>query len=265
MQSYNFSEAQRIFGRTITKGTQEKYFLDDYYYKVDTIFDEGATEYLVTLLLQHTALNPKSYVTYEPCIINNQPGCKSKSFLLNPDESFVTMNSLYEKQTGNTDLANHLMSLSTAETRLNYLLELVSTFNIDVSQFRQYLNTLMQLDMLILNPDRHVHNYGVIYNEKLHIYRVAPIFDNGQALSVEPNIRPVACTLSGSFEDQVVAFGYPIQPCFYINYVTLDKALAKFKNEFPHSKKLIILKDNLVKYKSLFNLATNATSVFSNQ
>ncbi len=260
MKSFTFTNDQRIFGKTITKGTQEKYYSDGYFYKIDTTFNEGLTEYLVTLLLKHTTLNSNSYMEYELCLINNKFGCRSKSFLKDVDEEFVTINSLYTKATGYTNLADYLMGLSTAEARLKYLLDLITIFNISKQEFRYYLNTLLQLDMLILNTDRHVHNYGVIYNRSTRKYRIPPIFDNGQSLNIEGNVQPISCTLSGSFEAQVVAFGYPIQPCFHINYISLKKDLESFKMELPNLNKVEILIKNLEKYKDIFDINNESSN-----
>lgn len=260
MNTYNLPDNKRIFSKTITKGTQEKYFVDGYFYKVDTTINEGITEYLVTMLLQNSTLDPNTFVSYEPCIINNKFGCRSKSFLQSASEEFVTINSLYKILTGNTDLSDYLMRFPSAKDRLNYLLDLVNVFNIDTSAFKLYLNTLVQLDMLILNTDRHVHNYGFIYNNKTNTYRTAPIFDNGRSLEVNIDSKPIACTLSGSFEDQVITFSYPVKPCFKINYIQLKRQLGLMSEDI-YEKKIALLWDNLEKYRDIFEY-TNSTSFF---
>ena len=250
MNTYNLSDTERTFSKVITKGTQEKYFAGDYFYKVDTT-NEGITEYLVTLLLQNSTLDPSVFVSYEPCVINNKSGCRSRSFLQNASEEFVTINYLYKTLTGNTDLSDYLMRFPSAKDRADYLLDMVSAFGIDVSAFKLYLNTLVQLDMLILNTDRHTHNYGFIYNNDTGTYRTAPIFDNGRSLEVNTCSKPVACTLSGSFEEQTVAFGYPVKPCFRINYTRLKKQLALLPKDL-YGKKIALLLENLVKYRDIF-------------
>ena len=82
----------------------------------------------------------------------------------------------------------------------------------------------------------------MVYNTVLNIFRFAPIFDNGLSLGVGSGNS--ARTISGSFEQQVVACGYPIVSTFKIDYD------AVYKNAELCSS--LVLCENLEKYKSIF-------------
>ena len=47
--------------------------------------------------------------------------------------------------------------------------------------FGKYLCTLLTIDALFLNEDRHMHNIGVLL-DPLGIYHYCPVFDNGCSL-----------------------------------------------------------------------------------
>ena len=130
------------------------------------------------------------------------------------------------------------------------------THGVDRSIYSSYLKVLMQLDMLILNTDRHTHNYGLIYNKVINRFRVPPIFDNGLSLNTNRINSAISCTLSGSFEEQVIAFGYPIEVCFKIDYKTLFRDLSRIERYYGNHYEIDILRNNLNKYKSLFELST---------
>ena len=84
-----------------------------------------------------------------------------------------------------SELSDYLQGLSSPKDRIEYIEGLVSHYNIPVKPFRQYLNILVQLDLLVLNTDRHMNNIGVIYNSVTNTFRFAPIYDNGQSLRTD--------------------------------------------------------------------------------
>lgn len=256
MKDYKLDSKYRYFSRSITKGTQEKYKKGDYFYKINKAGNEGFTEYLVTRLLKHSTLPDYCFVDYEYCKINCKLGCRSKSFLQSSNEEFVSMNFLYEKLSGNDNLSDYLSYLRNANDRLNFILSIVEKYGVDKSIYSSYLKALMQLDMLILNTDRHTHNYGLIYNKVINRFRVPPIFDNGLSLNTNRVNSAISCTLSGSFEEQVIAFGYPIETCFKIDYKSLLRDLNRIERYYGNHYEIDVLRSNLNEYKSLFELST---------
>ena len=52
MRKYILDKKYRIYSKSITKGTQEKYLRNNYYYKVNKLGNEGLVEYLVSEILK---------------------------------------------------------------------------------------------------------------------------------------------------------------------------------------------------------------------
>lgn len=112
-------------------------------------------------------------------------------------------------------------------------------------------NYAIYLDMLILNTDRHTRNYGVLLSSGR--YSFAPIFDNGLSLSTVLE-RVCSATISGSFEEQVVATGYPLNSPFGINYKTLSTELSMLSPSIKQSYEYKVLCNQLNKYRSVFSM-----------
>lgn len=92
MKEYKLSD--KYIAKTVIKGTQVKYYKQGYYYKLGR--HEAICEDLATKVLSHSTLDSNSYVSYEKCIVNGNMACRSYTFL-DEGETFLTINSLYEK------------------------------------------------------------------------------------------------------------------------------------------------------------------------
>lgn len=254
MNEYNLDEKYRFYSRSVTKGTQKKYKKDDFYYKLNKLGNEGFTEYLVSRLLKHSTLPDYAFVDYEYCKINGSLGCRSKSFLSTPNEEFISINSLYYRLTGKDNLSDYLAFLGNAKDRLNYILSIVEAFGFSKKMYYEYLNILVQLDLLIRNNDRHVHNYGLIYNSVINRFRIPPIFDNGLSLNTDNSNNTTSCTISGSFIDQVTTFSFPIEPCFKLDYAKISKDFKRIENLYGQHKEIDFLRNNLAEYENIFSI-----------
>ncbi len=233
-----------------SKGTQDKYYSDGYWYKINSKGYEGLSEYLVSKLLSCTDID--NYVEYEKCTINGRNGCRSKNFL-GPDESFMSFQRLFDIYHGG-NLSEVIIPLNDVSERVSFVKDFIyDSVGFDVSD---YLSKILTLDMVTLNTDRHFNNLGIIINSKTGKCKEAPIFDNGAALmsnfsqfepdlSLEENLnRAYAMPFSSNFELQVMECGVGIT----INYEKLDRIL---KSE-PDSRALDVLKYQTNRYKSLF-------------
>lgn len=200
MKNYVVEEEYRFSSTSTSDGTQEKYCKNNYFYKLNKAGNEGFTEFLISEVLKRSNCHSEDFVSYEYCKINSSLGCRSYSFL--PDGlEFVTMNKLYSTLTGDPDLGVKLLTLGDAKERLDFILSIVREFGISAEDFKRYLERILQLDLLILNTDRHVHNYGVLYNPSDNQFGIAPIFDNGRSLDTDHSGKIASKTLSGSFTD----------------------------------------------------------------
>ena len=186
-------------------GTQEKFFMDNKWYKVDRYGGEGIAEELASILLENSNLPENSYVKYKRVLINNSEGCVSDNFL-KKGESYITLYRLYSNIYGK-DMAA-VTSRMDYDDAIDYVLEFC--FKNTGLDIREYLANTFALDALILNEDRHFNNMGVIYDGTG--FRPAPIFDNGKSLfignegydpgkTIEENKRVAhAKAFSGSFD-----------------------------------------------------------------
>lgn len=252
MNDYKLSKKYLVSIKSLSKGTQEKYYKEGFYYKTNLSGNEGFTEYLCSRVLCNSTIRKNLFVKYEYCKINSILGCRSKSFL-GKDEEFITIENLYKRVTGKNSLSDYLSYLSNSTDRLGYILYLVSNF-VNVSHYKNYLGTLMQLDLLIQNTDRHTHNYGLIYNSSLNTFRIPPIFDNGKSLDTDRTGNKSSCTISGSFEEQVVTFGYPVKPYFKIDYSKLNQDLRRIEKTYGKDREIEILRERLNEYSYLFKI-----------
>ena len=66
------------------------------------------------------------------------------------------------------------------EDRAQFLVDQVIQMT-GLKDFGKYLCTLLTIDALFLNEDRHMHNIGVLL-DPLGIYHYCPVFDNGCSL-----------------------------------------------------------------------------------
>lgn len=249
MKEYLLDDRYIACAKTVSKGSSLKYYRDGYYYKVNSVGNEGFCEYLVSRVLSYSSIPNNLFVYYNYCRINGLLGCRSKSFL-DRDEDFITMEKVYQNL-GGSRLADQLMYLPNASERLDFILGLVGRY-VNVKHYRNYLGTLLQLDLLILNTDRHTSNYGIIFNASTGKCRIPPIFDNGMSLDTNRTGCKVSCTISGSFEDQVVTFGYPVKPYFTIDYKGLYEDLYRIQKTYGYHREIDILKSRLEQYSYLF-------------
>ena len=160
-------------------GVQPKYYdsSNNYWYKQNRYGYEDKSESLASLVLQFS--NITKYVIYEPCLIDDIPGCCSKNFLTS-GESFISFQRLYELAGSGCSLYDAIRSLDTCSERIDYVHDfLLDTIGFDCSE---YLSQVLSLDALILNTDRHFNNLGIIINNETGNCKAAPIFDNGAAL-----------------------------------------------------------------------------------
>lgn len=220
-----------------SKGTQDKYRKDEYWYKEDKLGCEGFVEYLVSQVLEHSSLHEAEYVKYEYGLINGKSGCRSVDFSKG-EFQFFSLERLHRSITG-IGLAEKTRLMDSPEMRKKYVLEFFMTYyGIDLTF---YLRRVISLDMLTLNEDRHFNNLGVLLNSSGYYFN-APIFDNGmcllngnvsigRGLSLEENTKRVTSKpFSGSPESQYRLFNNNSQLksrccAFVIDYIGLVNSL----------------------------------------
>lgn len=169
---------------TSSKGNQEKWLEDGYWYKLDQFGYEALAEVMTSKLLEFSNIEketPFTFVRYEMQIINlhgfERTACVSKNFL-KKNQSIITVNTLFKKHS-DISIKKKLAGLPSDKKRIEYLANTISEIT-GLKNFPKYLTLLFEIDSLILNDDRHLNNIAVIKNENGYDY--CPIFDNGAGL-----------------------------------------------------------------------------------
>ncbi|WP_407425219.1 hypothetical protein [Treponema sp.] len=158
-------------------GTQDKFFKNGLWFKLDRYGGEGIAECVASIILEECGLESSKFVKYTPCLINGRSGCYSKNFL-NEDEAFITLYRLYKNVTGR-DLAD-VCSKMDYDDAIEYVINFVKQQT--ALDIHEYLANTFALDKVILNDDRHFNNMGIVYNGV--DFKTAPIFDNGKSFLI---------------------------------------------------------------------------------
>ena len=177
LESFEIDEMYLVRTAGTSDGTQDKFFKDDMWFKLDRYGGEGIAETVASIILKHSGLDSDEFVEYHPCLINGKQGCYSKNFL-SKNDSFITLYRLYKNVTGK-DLAAVTARMD-FDDAIEYVLNFVKTqTNLDL---HKYIANNLALDRIILNDDRHFNNLGVLFNESEFL--PAPIFDNGKSFLI---------------------------------------------------------------------------------
>lgn len=123
------------------------------------------------------------------CLLSNKkPGSYSKSFL-GSNESFESFHNM-QKSCSNIYIYIYIyikkdfMLLEPAEIFKALCNQYKETCSLDAEA---YLSDMFLLDYLMGNEDRHLNNFGAVFDYSLKQYRFAPIFDNGLSLLEHSN------------------------------------------------------------------------------
>lgn len=180
MKTFIIDEQTEIVNGTSSKGCQNKWKIDNFYVKQDTLGYEGLVEYVSSFILTHTNLNS---VRYQLCNIRYENsddihlGCYSENFL-NTGENLITLRRLSEIYHFPFNKAYDRLS---SINKIKYVLDNVKNIT-RLSEFELYLSNLLYIDKVLLNEDRHFNNIAFIYSEANNEYSLVPIFDNGAGL-----------------------------------------------------------------------------------
>lgn len=139
-----------------SKGGQEKYFKDGIWYKKDSVGFESVAEVLSSRIVRMTNANlvPVDYdMVYIKSALGTRHGCKSTSFLSKFDIECTVARAL-EKELGTRYRSNRF---PVGEELLAEIIALFDGFK-EPQKLKDQLSCLLQLDRLVLNVDRHLHN-----------------------------------------------------------------------------------------------------------
>lgn len=189
MRKVNFTDCASFkkSGHT-SKGDQQKWLVDNVWYKADYMGYEGLSEVVVSHLLQKSSIK-YPFVVYDYVKIQNDDyllnGCCSQNFLTN-EWFLVPIEKLYRQYTGDS-IALKLVDFDDVRDRVKFLVDWVESVT-GLTDFGRYLTTILEIDAFFMNEDRHTNNLAVLYNKKENVYALCPIFDQGLALFSDTTI-----------------------------------------------------------------------------
>lgn len=148
-------------------GNQRKWRLGNKFIKLNLLGYENISEVLISRFLEYTDIPEESYVKYYSCRIYEDGiylgvGCYSYDFAEN--KSQFTLRSILE---------NNLMSTTSSYDNVRDLL-----LDLTGKDFKKYLDTLLCLDAITFNADRHFGN--IMFLEDKGNWE-GIIFDNGDS------------------------------------------------------------------------------------
>lgn len=167
--------------QSTSKGMQEKWERKGYWYKKDLIGQESIVENICSsFILACGVLDAVYYSIYD--LDHKRNGvCKSKSFLEIGDK-FITLDNLLQRLSSSDYNAfyKRIKKNGNILDKINVL----SSFYESLGLFNTTndLKLMVYIDALLLNPDRHSNNFGVIVNKYGNPIKVNPIFDMGYSL-----------------------------------------------------------------------------------
>lgn len=112
-------------------------------------------------------------VKYFPAYMNGEFVCYSRNFC-GPDEIFITYETWVQSENRKMEVAQ------TATDRYFSVLE--TYYELTGIDATTYIDTMLCLDYLICNCDRHFNNFGIVKNLITGEFRLPPVFDNGMCL-----------------------------------------------------------------------------------
>lgn len=209
---------------------------------------EALSEIVISRLLKKS--NIDNYVRYEPAFIHDNGktlvGCASNNFRLR-HEQIVSFERLHRAFRG-VGLASALAKFLSPVERVRYTADFVEEVT-GLHDVGAHLTTILELDAIFLNEDRHTNNLAVIRDDEQMVFRLCPIFDNGLALLSDTNDYPLdedvytsidkvhAKPFSDDFNEQLLAaeelYGSPLK--LHFTKKDVDLLLAELEELYPPS------------------------------
>ena len=209
MAKYIMTAKEAILTSGSSRGSQIKFFKDDYWYKIDETGPEGKAEELASKILSCSNLKQNEYITYESCTIDyngkTYDGCRSKN-CLSSGEQLLSFERLYNIKTGRS-LSEDIIPFTSPKERIEFVIHEISEFcDTDI---RDLISKNLTASMILMDTDRHLHNMALIANADLTEFRNAPIFDNGAAFLSNHTIYPPSITVDDIKNGSVTVAGKP--------------------------------------------------------
>lgn len=164
-----------------SKGCQDKYYSDGFWYKQDSVGYESIAEVLSSRVVRSTNAN-LIMTDYEPVMIRtkrkSELGCRSNSFLAECEIEYTLARALE----GMLQTRYHSQNFPQGITLLEQTISFFKGFE-NSQQLIDQLSCLLQLDRLLLNVDRHLNNIVLLTHSDGLTELVS--FDYGDSLAAD--------------------------------------------------------------------------------
>ena len=144
-----------------SKGNQQKWLVNDFWYKADHMGYEGLCEVIVSELLKKS--NITDFAEYFPIKIEfagrKLNGCYSKNFR-KKNESIVTLEHL-SKQWLASSMAKNLLKYDDVKDEISRTVDFIEN-KTGLKNVGKYITAMLELDAFFLNEDRHTNNIAFI-------------------------------------------------------------------------------------------------------
>lgn len=252
-------------------GAQPKFKSDNYFIKIDEIGRyNGLSEEICSLFLdccenikEHAKYKTKAFF-YEnngrdnssnngdgTNIIDMKQNCVYSPNFLNKYENTRNLYDLFTR-----DEFNKFKSITNHLNQFDYLINIIESKT--GLNYKKYLIQQMILDLIILNPDRHLKNISVIECDD-ETYRTCPIYDNGLSLlatlkhypineNLIDNIYKVTYNPFGIYDNDNLTSNHKLNRKEQINLIK-----TKINNDNELIKNECIIKINKLKLMNILN------------
>lgn len=167
--------------QSTSKGMQEKWEKDGYWYKKDFVGQESIVENICSSFILACGVSDVVYYSVYDLDHRKVGVCKSKSFLDN-ETKFITLDNLLQRLSISDYNAfyKQIKKSGSIVDKINILSSFYASRGLIHTE--EYLKLMVYLDAILLNPDRHSNNFGVLVNKYGNPIEVNPIFDMGYSL-----------------------------------------------------------------------------------
>ena len=265
----NFDEeAKNQVSYATSKGNLPKWRIDNTWYKTDAFGYESLAECIISDLLKYS--NIYNYVKYN--ITKGIYNGEIKNFsvsnnLMNEDDMLLTFYRLYFLETGN-ELTKDIYNFDEVADRIKFVVEFVSN-NYKIDNIGKLITSILELDMLFLNEDRHFNNFALIRKGDSKKFIFAPVFDNGLSLlsdiieykmneDIYKNIdkvkgKPFSISLEEQCEKAESIYGQSLIITFTKNDVLKEiEKYREFYDEGTIERVISVIFEQMRKYSYLF-------------
>ena len=199
MLVYEVKAEDRFKLSTSSTGNQVKWNIGGLWLKADSEYcREGIAEALVSTLGSY--IRGIDFVDYSICKIVESAGdysivymgCVSNSYKANYDTEITVYRLLSEyRRSGKLSKAeSRILSKGSAKEYSSLVADICARVtNLGYTSIRGYFSSIVKLDAIILNEDRHLNNISFL-KDRDGCYRFSPIFDNGYSLLVDYKMYP---------------------------------------------------------------------------